>query len=96
MGVITTRDDSRIPEGIEVPVLKSGRVSYRAWYCPSGLGHLTLSEGLDFLSIVAAPQGKIPEIIRWTEGKDSHLVKEFFYGGVDLVIVFIYCWGVDC
>ena len=84
-GYLTQNDDSRIPAGITVPTLKSGRVSYRSWYLPLTYDSLTLKQALEFQSIVAAPQGKIPEIIRWTEGKDSHLVKEFFYGGVDLV-----------
>lgn len=82
---LTNKDDPRIPLGINVPTLKSGRVSYRSWYLPLQYESLTLKQGLDFQSIVAAPQGKIPEIIRWTEGKESHLVKKFFYGGVDLV-----------
>lgn len=82
--VLTKADDPRIPEGIEVPTLKSGRVSYRSWYLPLQYEDLTIRQGLEFLSIVAAPQGQIPEVIRWTEGKDSHLVRQFFYGGVDL------------
>lgn len=81
---ITRANDSRIPEGIKVKTLKSGKVSYKEWFLPLNYGDLTLSEANQFLKIVAAPQGKIPEIIRWTEGKDSHLVKQFFYGGVDL------------
>ena len=81
---LTNKEDSRIPDGLSVPTLKSGRVSYRSWYLPSNYDQITIQEGLDFLSIVAAPQGQIPEIIRWTEGKDSHLVKNFFYGGVEL------------
>lgn len=81
---LTHNEDTRIPVGISVPTLKSGRVSYRSWYLPTTYDQLTIQEGLDYLAIVAAPQGQIPEIIRWTEGKDSHLVKNFFYGGVEL------------
>ncbi len=81
---LTSIEDSRIPTGLRIPTLKSGRVSYRSWYLPLSYDSLTMRQGLEFLSIVAAPQGQIPEIIRWTEGKDSRLVREFFYGGVDL------------
>lgn len=81
---IDFKDDPRIPLGIQLPVLKSGKVSYKSWHLPIDYDSLTLQEGIDYLSIVAAPQGKIPEIIRFTEGKDSFIVKQFFYGGVEL------------
>lgn len=82
---ISALDDPRIPPGIEIPASKSGRISYRSWHLPLNYDNLTLREGFDFLSIVSASQYQIPEIIRWTEGKDSHLVRQFFYGGVDLL-----------
>ena len=81
---LSSVEDIRIPLGIRIQTLKSGRVSYKRWFLPLSYGHLTLREAYDYLQIVGAPQGKIPEVIRWTEGKDSHLVKQFFYGGVDL------------
>ncbi len=81
---ISKADDARIPEGMQIKVLKSGKVSYKNWILPLEYGHVTLDEGMRFLGIVAAPQNEIPEIIRKVEGKDSVLVKEFFYGGVDL------------
>ncbi len=81
---LTHDEDARIPEGLQLRPLKSGRVSYKEWFLPVNFGSLTLDEAYHYLSIVGAPQGQIPEIIRWTEGKDSHLVKQFFYGGVDL------------
>ncbi|EDY81222.1 hypothetical protein VDG1235_839 [Verrucomicrobiia bacterium DG1235] len=81
---ITTDEDPRVPRGVRVRALKSGKVSYKRWFLPLSYGHLTLRQAYEYLQVVAAPQGKIPEVIRWTEGKDSHLVKSFFYGGVDL------------
>ena len=80
----THADDARIPHGVRIRKLKSGGISYKRWFLPITWGHLTLREAYEFLGVVGAPQGKIPEVIRWTEGKDSHLVKQFFYGGVDL------------
>ena len=82
---ITHEDDPRIPNGLRIRTLKSGKISYKHWFLPITCGHLTLREAIQFLSIVAAPQAMIPEVIRWTEGKDSHLVKQFFYGGVDFI-----------
>ncbi|MGJ8638711.1 MAG: hypothetical protein ACSHYA_04900 [Opitutaceae bacterium] len=81
---LTVADDSRIPHGVRIRALKSGSVSYKRWFFPIQWGHLTLREAYAYMTIVGAPQGKIPDVIRWTEGKDSHLVKQFFYGGVDL------------
>lgn len=81
---LTAEDDSRIPPGLRIRRLRKGGVSYKRWLLPLSWGHITLREAYEFLTIVGAPQGKIPEVIRWTEGKDSHLVKKFFYGGVDL------------
>ncbi|MEM0965003.1 MAG: hypothetical protein AAGJ81_02465 [Verrucomicrobiota bacterium] len=81
---LTAKDDSRIPPGIRVRKLRKGGISYKRWLLPLSWGHLTLREAYEYLTIVGAPQGEIPEVIRWTEGKDSHLVKQFFYGGVDL------------
>lgn len=82
---ITHEQDPRIPQGLQLRTLKSGKISYKHWFLPITYGHLTLREAIQFLNIVAAPQAKIPEVIRWTEGKDSHLAKQFFYGGVDLL-----------
>lgn len=84
LNLLDHEDDPRVPIGIRLRPLKKGGVSYKRWFLPISYGHLTLREAYHYLQIVAAPQGKIPEIIRWTEGKDSKLVKEFFYGGVDL------------
>jgi len=81
---ITSADDPKIPPGIRLRTLSSGAVSYKRWLFPIDWGHLTIRQAYDYLTIVGAPQGKIPEVIRWTEGKDSQLVKQFFYGGVDL------------
>ncbi len=81
---VSTREDARIPPGIRIRRLKTGGISYKRWLLPLSWGHLTLRDAFQYLGVVGAPQGKIPEVIRWTEGKDSHLVKQFFYGGVDL------------
>lgn len=81
---LTHAEDPRIPHGVRIRKLTKGGISYKRWFLPITWGHLTLREAYDYLGVVGAPQGKIPEVIRWTEGKDSHLVKQFFYGGVDL------------